>query len=583
MASNWASCGKHLRTADDAARAAHGHWLAVDSRSGRRLNRSTLGAVAALATALRSGRSARRDQLRRLNDDKLTRALPLWVGTLADVDDLLPAVPGLFDLVILDEASSIDQVLAAPALLRGTRAVIAGDPHQLRHVSFLSDDLLGSMIAAHGLTEPALVSRLDVRRNSIFDVAAGVAPVTVLDEHFRSKPHLVEFVAKRLYGGHVRIATRSPTNESKDCITVVRLTGGRDSTGVVRPEVDRAMAELRALLRSGVRSVGVVTPFRAQADALEEAALRSFDVDELEALDLRIGTVHAFQGIERDVVIASLGFGSEDAATSWRFVEDPHLLAVFMTRARDRLILLLSADPPEGGLVRAYIDQADRPPRPPAPTGPVSAWAGRIAEELELAGIAVIAAYPSGRHDVDVCLHFPDQNLGIECGVHPEGPVAHIQRHLDLERRGWELIELTAHGGRIGERSSSWSSSVLCGRSEKQRPVQLARPGTEREVPDPIGRTRRLPGRIAAGSSYRSAPRNSRDMMRWCERTSCWSSSTTGSSPSCMTSSPSTTSLKPGSPISGNLLRWERTAIGGRSRCCTTTPTSPDAEASSSR
>lgn len=450
---------RRLRTADDAARAAHGHWLAVDSRSGRRLNRSYLGAVAALATALRSGRSARRDQLRRLNDDKLTRALPLWVGTLADVDDLLPAIPGLFDLVILDEASSIDQVLAAPALLRGSRAVIAGDPHQLRHVSFLSDDLLESIIAAHGLTEPALVSRLDVRRNSIFDVAAGVAAVTVLDEHFRSRPHLVEFVAKRLYGGQVRVATRSPINESKNCITVVRLSGGRDGAGVVKPEVDRTMAEIRALLRSGVRSVGVVTPFRAQADALEEAALSSFDVDELEALDLRIGTVHAFQGIERDVVIASFGLGPDDAAAPWRFVEDPHLLAVFVTRARDRLIVLLSADPPERGLLRAYLDQADQPPRPPGPTGPVSAWAGVIAEELKVAGIPIIAGYPSGRHDVDVCVHVSDRSLGIECGVHPDGPAAHIRRHLDLERRGWELIE--AHRSRWEDRRAEFVVEVL--------------------------------------------------------------------------------------------------------------------------
>lgn len=147
------------------------------------------------------------------------------------------------------------------------------------------------------------------------------------------------------------------------------------------------MVELRALLRLGVRSVGVVTPFRAQADALEEAALESFGVDELEALDLRIGTVHAFQGIERDVVIASLGLGPDDGAASWRFVEDPHLLAVFVTRARDRLIFLVSADPPAGGLVRAYLDQADRPPRPPQPAGPVTAWAGAVAEELETAGI----------------------------------------------------------------------------------------------------------------------------------------------------------------------------------------------------
>ncbi|MCA1708496.1 MAG: hypothetical protein LC808_36545, partial [Actinobacteria bacterium] len=145
---------------------------------------------------------------------------------------------------------------------------------------------------------------------------------------------------RRLYGGGVRIATGSPATESKDCITLVRLTGGRDDVGVVPEEVDRTVVELRTLFRTGARSVGVVTPFRSQADALEEAALASFEVDEIEALDLRIGTVHSFQGIEWDIVIGSLGLGPDDSAASWRFVEDPHLLAVFVTRARERLVFL---------------------------------------------------------------------------------------------------------------------------------------------------------------------------------------------------------------------------------------------------
>jgi hypothetical protein len=251
---------EELRAADDKARAALGQWLAADSRSARRLNRSSLAAVSALATALRSGRWARRQQLSRLHDDRLTWALPLWIGTLGDIDDLLPSTPALFDLVMLDEASSIDQVLAAPALLRGARAVVAGDPHQLRHVSFLSDDHLRTVLAAHQLEDsPVLAARLDVRRNSIFDVAAGTAPVLVLDEHFRSDPHLVDFVARRLYGGRVHVATRSPATESRDCVDVVRTAGARDEAGVVRAEVDRAMLELRNLLRDGARSVGVVT------------------------------------------------------------------------------------------------------------------------------------------------------------------------------------------------------------------------------------------------------------------------------------------------------------------------------------
>ena len=442
---------EELLAAQDQAHNARGEWLAVASRSEDRLTGSTLAAVAALATALRSGRSARRTQLGRLDDDKLTRALPLWVGTLADVDDLLPPVAGLFDLVILDEASSIDQPLAAATLLRGLRAVIAGDPRQLRQISFVSDAQLRTAVTTQGLdADPVLAARLDVRRNSTFDVAAGAAPVLVLDEHFRSDPHLVDFVARRLYDGRVQVATRSPRTESKDCVDVVRVDGRRDHDGVVEAEVARTIAELRALLRAGRRSVGVVTPFRAQADAIEKAVLETFSADDIEAMDLRVGTVHSFQGNERDDVVASIAVGPDESATSWRFVEDPHLFVVFMTRARRHMTILVSADPPDGGLVAAYLAQADSPPGPPQPVREVGPWATAIAVDLSAAGVPVRTAYPTGRHVVDVCLGDERRNVDIECLIHPDGPAAHIERHLALRRSGWEFAE--AYQSRWGQR-----------------------------------------------------------------------------------------------------------------------------------
>lgn len=31
--------------------------------------------------------------------------------------------------------------------------------------------------------------------------------------------------------------------------------------------------------------------------------------------------------------------------------------------------------------------------------------------------------------------------LGLECVVHPDGPEAHVERHLALRRLGWELAD----------------------------------------------------------------------------------------------------------------------------------------------
>jgi hypothetical protein len=430
-----------LRDLDDRDRDTMARWLAAETRSSERLDRTTLPAVAALATALRSGRAARRDQLRRLDDKGLTRALPLWIGSLPDVDDLLPPIAGLFDLVVLDEASCIDQPLAASALLRGKRAVIVGDPQQLRHVSFLSDAQMQSVVEAHGLGDtPTLAARLDARRNSTFDVAAGAAPVVALDEHFRSDPHLVEFVARHLYGDRVKIATRRPSTDSTDCIDVVRVDGTRDSAGVVAAEITWIVRRVKELRREGARSVGLVSPFRAQADALEDAVLEAFDADALESLDLRVGTVHAFQGNERDVIIASLGLGPDDAA-SWRFVEDPHLFAVFVSRARRHLTLVVSAEPPEGGLMAGFLAQADAPPGPRSSTAPQSPWAAGIAIDLARSGLRVTPAYESGRHCIDVCVASGGRDVAIDCGVHPDGPAAHIERRLSLMRSGWDVLD----------------------------------------------------------------------------------------------------------------------------------------------
>ena len=172
----------------------------------RRASREARTSVAILATALRAGRGSRRRMLRDLGVEGLVEVLPLWLGTLEEVDDTLPTVAGLFDVVIFDEASQINQVRALSALARAKRCVVVGDPKQLRHISFVSDSQVESALTFAGLdkTDPLV----HVRRNSLFDVAAAAAPVVVLTEHFRSLPHLIEFSNQRFYEGRLRLMTR---------------------------------------------------------------------------------------------------------------------------------------------------------------------------------------------------------------------------------------------------------------------------------------------------------------------------------------------------------------------------------------
>ena len=56
------------------------------------------------------------------------RAFPLWSVSNLSARSALPLVPGLFDLVIIDEASQCDIPSIVPLLARSKRAVLAGDP-----------------------------------------------------------------------------------------------------------------------------------------------------------------------------------------------------------------------------------------------------------------------------------------------------------------------------------------------------------------------------------------------------------------------------------------------------------------------
>ena len=115
-----------------------------------------------------------------------------------------------------------------------------------------------------------------------------------------------------------------------------------------RPEVTAAVETVRRLAADGVTSIGVITPFRAQADAIESALAAALSVEELERLAVRVGTVHAFQGNEAHTVVVSLGLTDDDSVSRVRFVTDPQLFNVMVTRARERLIVITSLSGPDG-------------------------------------------------------------------------------------------------------------------------------------------------------------------------------------------------------------------------------------------
>ena len=418
------------------------------------------GTLAALDTAFRSGPSARRNLLGSISADDLRKVAPLWIGTLGEAEQLLPDDAGLFDRLIIDEASQVDLALAAPALLRARRVTVIGDPRQLRHVSFVPDDAIGSAFSAHGLTSE--IGRLNPRRNSVLDMAASVAPVLWLDEHHRSLPHLVEFSLREFYDREVTLLTRHPSNEASDCIDVIDSTFGASSSSLAEAVI-RTINRLRA---EGETSIGVITPFRDMADALTEAVLGAFDPAAIDAMQLMVATAHGFQGAERQVMIVVPGVDPADTSSDVRdsaahghlsgddgntkrqnagrrrFCEDPNLFNVLVSRARRRMMVLTAVPADNRSLLGRFVQHSTTPPAPLGGPPEPSDQRSHLAEGLAERGAAVRFDYPVGEFRVDVVATNGSQALGVMWGVHPDGPEAHVRRHLALAQAGWDLYDL---------------------------------------------------------------------------------------------------------------------------------------------
>src|SRR5690606_11184503 len=124
-----------------------------------------------------------------------------------------------------------------------------------------------------------------------------------------------------------------------------------------------------------------------------------------------------------------------------RFAADKNLFNVLLTRARQKLHVVTALEAGEPGLIADFLDYAEHPPTPPRSSS-VPQWAEDVAAELAAAGATVSTGYPVGRWTVDICLGDDADAVGLICGVHPDGPAAHVDRQRVLRQVGWRTRDV---------------------------------------------------------------------------------------------------------------------------------------------
>ncbi|RLV08238.1 hypothetical protein CTZ27_05270 [Streptomyces griseocarneus] len=368
-----------------------------------------------------------------------------------------PTDPALFDLVIVDEASQCAIPHVVPLLFRARRALVIGDAMQLPHIAKVPPEKERMIRRDAGLRSDWLEKhRLSYRRHSSFHAAErAVGGSLLLDEHFRCHPDIAAVSNRLFYDGRLTVLTDTRTSPSLDRRAVIwaPVSGraARPSSGgswFNGEEIDKVAASVEHLLGqlpsvTGA-TIGVVTPFKGQADALRKR-LRAHEER------VRVGTVHTFQGGERDVMVFSLvaGQGMSPGAISW-VDRQLNLWNVAVTRARSHLIVVgddelwLRRGGVGAELVRAARATDDGPGRAP------DALLERLYRAFSTqAGAVVELGLNIHGHAADAVVRSNGTTTAVLLDRGPEEDVD-AARHLRLMLRRQGLLEGGGDGGKGG-------------------------------------------------------------------------------------------------------------------------------------
>ena len=264
----------------------------------------------------------------RWNFAEFTREYPVVLSTTYSIKGTL-SIDHLYDYMIVDEASQVDLATGVLAFSCARNIVIVGDLKQLPNV--LTEDDIRTSDAIW--QRYSLDERYRFSTHSLLSSALKIwqdAPVTLLREHYRCHPKIINFCNQKFYHGKLIVMTKD--HDEPNVLAMYRTTAGNHARGHLNQrQIDVIQQEvLPRLHQQNFESIGIITPYRDQVTAIRRQLGDTYAVD----------TVHKFQGREQDAIILT---SVDNVITD--FVDDPHMLNVAVSRAVHSLAVVTSQDP----------------------------------------------------------------------------------------------------------------------------------------------------------------------------------------------------------------------------------------------
>jgi very-short-patch-repair endonuclease len=433
-------------------------WLEVFNNSPDAV-RQALQAYLNALQAMGAGTGVRAIRHRKTAREAMQRAykaVPCWVLPHWRVSETIPPEIGLFDLVVVDEASQSD-IWAFPSLLRGKKVLVVGDDKQVSPSAVgIAEEKVKDLVKRFLANQPHGSEMTPDK--SIYDLARVVfaGNSVMLQEHFRCVPAIIEFSNRDFYQNQIRPLRVPSSSERLDPPLVdVFVKGGYcNSKDINEPEAKAIVDEIERILGDPLlagRTIGVVTlKGHAQAAHIHDQVSRRISQADVLNRKISIGPPPVFQGRERDIMIISMVIGSQDRAAANK-ADMRQRFNVALSRARDRMYLFRSvsesdfADDTLNGRILSHFKQPfhqDVKKVQSLRERCESGFEFEMFDELTKRGYRVEPQVPCGGYRIDFVVEGSEgRRLAIECdGDRYHGPgrwQEDMARQRVLERAGW--------------------------------------------------------------------------------------------------------------------------------------------------
>lgn len=254
-----------------------------------------------------------------------------------------PPGTGKTNTIINTIVSQCNVAISLVPIIRGEKLMLVGDPQQLNPVI-----LLGELTNKKLRRRYHVSDEYDYRENSIYKTylaCDAVSDEVLLRNHYRCNKEIIGFNNKKYYNSKLKIQSKS--NEPEP---LVYMDVKSDNTQIKNTSPAEVEEVVEYALLNKDKSIAVITPFVNQKQLIENA------IKQNKLSNLVCGTVHAFQGDEKDVVLFSTAISERTSSGTYNWLKNnKELINVATSRAKEKLVLFANGKE----LERLHAGQAD--------------------------------------------------------------------------------------------------------------------------------------------------------------------------------------------------------------------------------